>query len=98
MTIKKQYSIRKPNQKLNYKNQKYTVTEVVSLHAVHLNIEDVHLIFHVDQLHFAADNSLPSQPQLNDQSAPIHIENEKKWYIDEIIAEKLCHHGYDVTK
>ena len=98
MTIGKQYSIRKSNQKFNYKNQKYTVTEVVSLHAVHLNIEDVHFIFHVNQLCLTANNPLPSQPQPNDQPAPIYMKSKEEWYVDEIVAEELHHHGCGVMK
>ena len=55
-------------------------------------------MFHVNQLCFAADNPLLSQPQFNDQPAPIHVEGEKEWYVDEIIIEELCCHGCGVTK
>ena len=98
LAIGEQYSIRRLNWKFDYKNQKYTVTEVVSLHAVCFNIEDVHSVFHVNWLHFAADDLLFSQPQSDDQSAPIHMENEKEWYINEIVTKKLCCHNYGVTK
>ena len=60
LAIGKQYSTERPNQKLNYKNQKYTVTEVVLLHAVHFNIKNVHFIFYINQLHFTTDDSLLS--------------------------------------
>ena len=98
LTIEKQYSTRRPNWKLDYKNQKYIVTEIVSPHAVCLNIEDVYLIFHVDWLHLAADDPLLSQPQSDDQLAPIYVKSKKEWYIDEIVTEKLCHHDCDVIK
>ena len=98
MIIEKQYSIRKLNQKLDYKNQKYTITEIVSLHAVHFNIKSVHSVFYINQLYFAADDSLLSQPQFDNQSAPIYVENKEKWYIDKIVAEKLCHYNCDVMK
>ena len=52
--------------------------KVILLHAVHLSIENVHSVFYVDQLHFAADNTLSSQPQLDDQPAPIHMDSEKE--------------------
>ena len=76
--IKKQYSTGKLNWKLDYKNQKYTVTEIISLHTVCFNIEDVHSVFYVNWLCFTADDLLPSQSQFNDQSASIHMKNEKK--------------------
>ena len=76
--MRKQYSTEKFNQKFDYKNQKYAVTEVVSLHAVHLNIEGVHFMFYVDQLHLTTNDPLPSQPQLNNQPAPIQVDGEKK--------------------
>ena len=98
LAIKKQYSIRKPSWKLNYKNQKYTVTEVVSPHAVHFNIKDIHPIFYVNQLCLTANNPLPSQSQPDDQPAPIHMKGEKEWYINEIIAEKLHCHDHDIMK
>ena len=66
LAIRKQYSTRRPNQKLDYKNQKYTVTEIVLLHAVCLNIEDVHFMFYVNQLCLTANNPLLSQPQPDD--------------------------------
>ena len=98
MAIEKQYSTERPSQKLDYKNQKYTVTEVVSLHAVCFNIENIHFMFHINWLHFAADNSLLSQSQSDDQSASIHVEGEKEWYVDKIIAEELYCHDCGVTK
>ena len=96
--IKKHYSIRKFNQKLDYKNQKYTVTEIVSSHAVCLNIEDIYSVFHIDWLHLTADDCLPSQPQFDDQPAPIHMKNEKKWYVNKIVAGELCCYDCDVMK
>ena len=98
MIIKKQYSIRKLNWKFDYKNQKYTVTEVILLYTICLNIKNVHSMFHVNWLCLAADDSLPSQPQSDDQPAPIYIKSEKEWYINKIIAEKLCCHNCDVIK
>ena len=98
LAIEKQYSTGRPNWKLNYKNQKYTVTEVISSHAVHLNIKDVHPVFHVNWLCLTADNPLPSQSQPDDQPAPIHMKGEEEWYVDKIIAEELCHHGCGVMK
>ena len=55
-------------------------------------------MFHVDWLRLAADNALPSQPQLNDQPAPIHMNSEEEWYMDKIIAKELHCHGHDITK
>ena len=72
--------------------------KVILSHAVHLSIENVYLIFYVDQLHFAADNTLSSQSQLDDQSAPIHINDKEKWYINKIIAKKFHCYDYSVIK
>ena len=66
LTIEKQYSTRRPNWKFDYKNQKYTVTEIVSSHAVCLNIKGVHFIFYVNQLCLTADDPLPNQSQSDD--------------------------------
>ena len=98
LTMRKQYSTGRLNQKLNYKNQKYTVTEMVSSHAVHLNIKGVHSVFHVDWLCFTVNNPLSSQPQLDDQPAPIQVNGKEKWYINKIVAEEFCCHNCDVTK
>ena len=98
MTIGKQYSTRRPSWKLDYKNQKYIVTEVVLLHTVCLNIEGVHPMFYVNWLCLTADDLLPSQPQSDDQLAPIYMEGKEEWYVDEIIAEELRRHGRGVTK
>ena len=48
LAIEKQYSTERFNQKLNYKNQKYTVTKVVSSYVVHFNIKDIYSVFYVD--------------------------------------------------
>ena len=55
-------------------------------------------MFHVNWLHLTADNPLPSQPQSNDQLAPIYVKGKKEWYIDKIVAEKLHCHSCDVMK
>ena len=98
LAIGKQYSIKRLSWKLDYKNQKYTVIEVVLLHAVCFNIEGVHFVFYINWLCFAADNPLLSQSQLDNQSVPIHIEGEEKWYVNEIVAEELCCHSCGVMK
>ena len=61
LAIEKQYSTERLSWKFNYKNQKYTVTEVISSHAVHFNIEDVHSVFYVNWLHLTVNNPLLSQ-------------------------------------
>ena len=98
LIIEKQYNTGRPSQKLDYKNQKYTVMEVISPHTVCLSIEGVHPILHIDWLCLAADDVLPNQPQLDDQPAPIHMDGEEEWYMDEIIAKEFCHHNCDVIK
>ena len=55
-------------------------------------------MFHVDWLHLTADDPLLSQPQSDDQSALIYVKGEKEWYVDEIVAEKLCCHGCGIMK
>ena len=55
------YSTDHPSKKLDAKNGRFTVTQVVSPHAYQLDTSGgIHNIFHVSLLHPAAANLLPS--------------------------------------
>ena len=60
----------RPNKKLDWKNAKYTVLEVIGTHAVRLNTPPgIHPVFHVDLLRPAATDPFPSQ-QSDDPQPP----------------------------
>jgi hypothetical protein len=54
--------INRPSKKLDWQNAKYTVTELVRSHAVHLDTPPgIHNMFHIMLLQRAASNPLPTQ-------------------------------------
>lgn len=80
----------RPSKKMDWKNAKYTVTELIGSHAVRLNTPPgPHNVFHMLNIQRSANDPLPSQivhkPQL-----PAIIDNngQEVYYVDKILRHK----------
>ena len=84
----------RPCKKLDWKNAKYTVKELVGPHAVRLDTPPgIHPVFHVDLIHLAATDPLPSQVKDDTQPPAIMFEGEEWWEVEAITGERRKRHG-----
>jgi len=80
----------RPSKKLDWRNAKYTVTELIGSHACRLDIPPgIHNVFHVMHLKRASDDPLPSQVQ-DDTHPPAIVpegdpDGEEEWQVEEIL-------------
>ena len=86
-------SNRRPSKKLDWKNGKYTVTEIISPHSVRLNIPGgIHPVFHVDRLKLHNDNPLTGQ--MSDDQQPEGVveivdgKEETQFRVEKIVGER----------
>jgi hypothetical protein len=87
-SYRKQLSNGCPNKKLDWKNAKYTVTEVINSHSVRLNTPPrIHNVFHVDRLRLASSDPSPSQPNDDTQPASVLVNGELESEVEQIMAE-----------
>ena len=83
------FRTKRPNRKLDWKNLKYTVLELVGPNAVKLNTPGrIHPVFNVNKLRLAATDPLPSQPLDDAEPEPIEIEGEEEYLVEEIVEER----------
>jgi transposase InsO family protein len=83
------YKTKRPSRKLDWKNAKYTVLEIVGPNAVKLNTPGrVHPVFNVNMLRLASSDPLPSQPQDDNEPEPIEVDGEEMYLVEEILKEK----------
>lgn len=76
------------NKKLDWVNAKYTVTKVVSPHAVRLDIPGrIFPTVHVDKLRLASTDPLPSQVVEEWNPEPIQVEGEDEYDVECIVDE-----------
>ena len=88
MSYKKQLSNNRLSKKLDWKNAKYTVIEVVDSHSVKLNtLPGINNVFHVDRLRLALSDPFLSQPNNDTQPEPILVNSEPESEVKYIIAE-----------
>lgn len=79
------------SRKLDWKNRKYTVTEVISPHNVKLNVEGkVHPVFHVDRLRLCPENPLNGQSNDDPQPGPLVVLNDDGTTAEEWVVESIC--------
>ena len=84
----------RPCRKLDWKNAKYTVREVIGTHAVRLDTPmGIHDVFHVDLIHLAAEDPLPSQRSDDTQPPAIQVDGEEEYQVEEIVNESRTRRG-----
>jgi hypothetical protein len=94
LRIDKQYSTGRASRKLDWKNAKYTVLEVIDSHSVKLNTPPgPHPVFHVDRLRLASTDPMPSQTTDDDQPLPLQVDDEEEWMVEEIVGEQRRRRG-----
>lgn len=94
LRLNKQYSTGRQSKKLDWKNAKYTVTEVINSHSVKLYTPPgTHPVFHVDRLRLASTDPLHSQSQDDNQPLPLIVDGEEEWLVEEIVAEDRRRRG-----
>lgn len=94
LRLGKHFKTRRPNRKLDWKNLKYTVLELVGPNAVKLNTPGrVHPVFNVNDLRLASSDPLPSQPIDDDEPEPITEDGEIKYFVEEILDERTRGRG-----
>jgi transposase InsO family protein len=94
LRIDKQYSTGRQSRKLDWKNAKYTVLEVIDSHSVKLDTPPGHHpVFHVDRLRLASTDPLPSQVQDDYQPLPLRVNEVDEWVVEDIVGEQLKRRG-----
>lgn len=84
----------RPSKKLDWKNAKYTVTEVVGSHSYRLNMPPgIHNVFHSDLLRTAATDPLESQETDDEQPEPIQVDGENEYSVEAILDHRTARRG-----
>ena len=79
----------RPCKKLDWKNAKYTVLEVISSHNYRLDTPPgIHDVFHASLLKRAAANPFPNQHQSNSRPPAIVVDGEEKWEVERILRKR----------
>ncbi|KAF2193914.1 hypothetical protein K469DRAFT_782227, partial [Zopfia rhizophila CBS 207.26] len=87
-------STRRGNKKLDWKNAKYTVENIISLHAIKLNTPPgPNPTFYVDRLQLASNDLLPSQLTDDPQPPPIQVDDHEEHVVQDIVAEVQTRRG-----
>jgi hypothetical protein len=83
------FKTKRPSRKLDWKNLKYQVLQVVGPNAVKLNTPGrVHPVFNVNLLRLASSDPLPSQLQDDNEPEAIEVEGEAEYVVERILEER----------
>jgi hypothetical protein len=83
------FKTKRPSRKLDWKNLKYRVLQVVGPNAVKLNTPGrVHPVFNVNLLRLASSDPLPSQLQDDNEPEAIEVEGEAEYVVEGILEER----------
>jgi ribosomal protein L19 len=89
----------RPSKKLDWKNAKYTVTEVIGSHSYRLNTPPgIHNVFHSDLLCTASTDPLDSQVTDDAQPGPVIVGEEEEYEIERILGSKIVRRGRGLQK
>jgi hypothetical protein len=84
----------RPSKKLDWKNAKYTVTEVIGSHSYRLNTPTgIHNVFHSSLLRAASTDPLDSQVTDDSQPGPILIGEEEEYEVERILKGRTVRRG-----
>ena len=79
---------------MDWKNAKYTITELIGTYAIQLDIlTGIHSIFHVNLLKPVITDPLSSQVLDDSQPPAIMMDGEEEFEIKEILDEKYIKQG-----
>jgi len=82
------------SKKLDWKNAKYTVIEVVGSHSYRLNTPTgIHNVFHSNLLRTASTDPLESQVLDDIQPNPIIVEDDEEYQIEKLIRHRVVRRG-----
>lgn len=82
------------SKKLDWKNAKYTVTEVIGSHSYRLDTPTgIHNVFHSDLLRLASTDPLESQATDDSQPGPTIVAGEEEFEIEKILRHKDTRKG-----
>ena len=85
----KNVTINRPCKKLDLKNAKYTVLEVISSHSYRLDTPPgIHNVFHASLLKHAAADPFPNQRQDDLQPPVIIVDGEEEWEVERILRRR----------
>lgn len=94
----RQLSNGRPSKKLDWKNGKFRVAEVISPHSVQLSTPPgIHPVFHVDRLRLAGSNPLEGQTIDDWQPEGIRVDGEEEWQVEDIVGERNRRIGRGTT-
>ena len=79
----------RPTKKLDAKQAKYSVLEVIGLHSYRLDTPlGIHNVFNSDLLRAAATDPLPSQTSDDSHPRPVIVREQEEWEVEKILSER----------